>query len=226
MRKNEFTLIELLVVIAIIAILAGMLLPALGKAKSSAHVITCAGNLKTLSLGIMLYTDGNDGWFGPINKNSGGSPQNSPWLWVNQLYVNKYIEAKNRDGEYHAANASHDDEKYTAVLACPFAVYSEPLKQGWRVGSPSYASADYGFNWHLSSGGNGFHRMDRIKNPSSRLVLADANSVAISDNTYPTVSGKFTVMYRHNGVSASAMAGDGSIQAVKQTKFSLDGSFR
>lgn len=99
-----FTLIELLVVISIIALLIGILLPALGAARDAARAMNCLSNIRNMQTAHWMYMNDYDGRFISPGLGHGGSHQNEPVAWINTLseyYGNELIARSPVDDSPH-----------------------------------------------------------------------------------------------------------------------------
>ena len=112
--KYAFTLVELLVVIGIIAVLVGILLPSLNRAREAAKITKCASNLHQIGMAILMYANDNRGALLPSQVDTGGTAYPGGLFWSNQLSALGYLKV--------ATGVSSDGD---SVFYCPDGVQEE-----------------------------------------------------------------------------------------------------
>jgi prepilin-type N-terminal cleavage/methylation domain-containing protein/prepilin-type processing-associated H-X9-DG protein len=198
-RREGFTLIELLVVIAIIAILAGLLLPALAKAKGKAQSISCLSNVKQWSLAFWMYGDDYDDCFPVEGTPAAIDDISNANAWYNTTAP--YMSQPTLLSLYQSGNPPKAGDK--SIFVCP-----SPKN---RNASPDIGKEVfyYGFNNRMDPNGPAQFKRSQCKYLADTVTFTECE-----ENNYPSTSGTFAKNFVRHDNRANLGFADGHAAPV------------
>lgn len=228
---RAFTLVELLVVIAIIGVLAGLLIPAVSRAKRAAHATACVNHLRQIGAATMMYWDDHDGRMFPFRY---GAEEGGTRYWFGLL-------AAGGEGEREfdpSRGALHDYLQSSQPGVCPSLDFNK-MTFKFKARGAAYG---YGYNqfcdatfWNLTqppeNQRDSLH-FSVIRKPAATVLFADAAQVntfqppasrdqPMLEEFYYVNDRDRTAHFRH-GEKAQAAFADGHVSAEAMQPGSLD----